>query len=54
VNYADWTFKAYVKNVANNRGVTSMASETTNPLGSPFGAVYVTPRTVGVSASVNF
>ncbi len=54
VNYADWTFKAYVKNLANNRGISSMGSETIDPHGSPFGAVYVMPRTVGISASVSF
>ena len=54
VNYADWTFKAYVKNLTNRRGISAMSSETTDPQGSPFGAIYVTPRTVGVSASVSF
>lgn len=54
VNYASWTFKAYVKNVTNGRGITSVSPETTDPLGSPFAATYVMPRTVGVSATVNF
>ncbi|MGH8160516.1 MAG: TonB-dependent receptor [Rhodanobacter sp.] len=54
VNYANWTFKAYVKNVTNERGITSVSPETTDPLGSPFAATYVMPRTVGVSATVNF
>ncbi|GAB2558764.1 TonB-dependent receptor [Rhodanobacter koreensis] len=54
VNYANWTFKAYVKNVTNGRGITSVSPETTDPLGSPFAATYVMPRTVGVSATVNF
>lgn len=54
VNYADWTFKAYVKNLTNNRGINSLSGETIDPRASPFGAVYVTPRTVGVSASVSF
>jgi outer membrane receptor protein involved in Fe transport len=54
VNYANWTFKAYVKNVTNERGITSVTPETTDPLGSPFAATYVMPRTVGVSATVNF
>ena len=31
-----------------------MSSETTDPTGSPFSANYVTPRTVGLSASVSF
>lgn len=52
--YDNWAFKAYVKNLGDNRGISSLASETTDPLAAPFGAVYVTPRTVGVSASVSF
>ena len=54
VNYANWTIKAYVKNVTNGRGITSVSPETTDPLGSPYAATYVMPRTVGVSATVNF
>ncbi|MEO6925666.1 MAG: TonB-dependent receptor [Rhodanobacter sp.] len=53
-NYANWTIKAYVKNLTNDRGISSMSSETTDPTGSPFGVIYVMPRTVGVSASVSF
>ena len=54
VNYANWSFKAYVKNVTNQRGINAVEPETTNPLGSPFSAAYVMPRTVGVSATVDF
>ncbi|HET6430986.1 TonB-dependent receptor [Dyella sp.] len=54
VNVARWTFKAYVKNLTNDRGISAMSSETTDPTGSPFSANYVTPRTVGLSASVSF
>ncbi|MFC5525160.1 TonB-dependent receptor [Rhodanobacter ginsengisoli] len=54
VNYGSWTFKAYVKNLTNQRGITSMGSETTDPRGNLFAANYVTPRTVGLSASVSF
>ena len=54
VNYINWTIKAYVKNLTNDRGISSMSSETTDPTGSPFGVIYVMPRTVGVSASVSF
>lgn len=54
VNINNWTLKAYVKNLTDDRGISSMASETIDPLGSPFGVVYVTPRTVGLSASVSF
>jgi outer membrane receptor protein involved in Fe transport len=54
VNYGDWSFKAYVKNLTDNRGISALASETTDPQGSPFAANYVTPRTIGVSATVNF
>jgi outer membrane receptor protein involved in Fe transport len=53
-NYDNWTFKAYVKNLTDSRGISSLGSETTDPRAAPFGAVYVTPRTVGVSASVSF
>jgi iron complex outermembrane recepter protein len=53
-NYEGWTFKAYVKNLTNDRGITSMGSETTDPQGSPFAANYVMPRTVGMSATFNF
>lgn len=54
VNVENWSFKAYVKNLTNDRGISSLSSETTDPTASPFSAVYVTPRTVGVSASVSF
>jgi hypothetical protein len=54
VNYANWSFKGYVKNITNQRGINSIEPETTDPLGSPFAAAYVMPRTVGVSATVDF
>lgn len=54
VNFGNWTVKAYVKNLTNERGITSLGSETTDPHASPFAAVYVMPRTVGLSASVDF
>ncbi|EIL94062.1 TonB-dependent receptor [Rhodanobacter spathiphylli] len=54
VNVGNWTIKAYVKNLTNERGITSLASETTDPHANPFAAVYVMPRTVGLSASVDF
>jgi len=53
-NYGDWTFKVFVKNLANKQGISSISPETINPVGSPFAASYQTPRTVGVSASVMF
>jgi iron complex outermembrane recepter protein len=54
VNYNNWSFKAYVKNLTNERGINAIGPETTDPLGSPFSASYVMPRTVGVSATVDF
>jgi outer membrane receptor protein involved in Fe transport len=54
VNRGNWTFKAYVKNLTNERGIASLGSETTDPHASPFAAVYVPPRTLGVSVSVDF
>jgi iron complex outermembrane recepter protein len=54
VNYANWTFKAYVKNLTNERGITAIAAQTTDPNANPFSAAYVAPRTVGISASVDF
>lgn len=50
----NWTVRAYVKNVTNARGITALSSETTDPLGSPFAASYVPPRTVGVTVSLDF
>lgn len=54
VNYRDWTFEAFVKNLANKHGISSISPETMNPVGGPFQATYQTPRTIGVSASVYF
>jgi iron complex outermembrane recepter protein len=54
VNYANWTFKAYVKNLTNERGITAISAQTTDPNANPFSAAYVPPRTVGISASVDF
>jgi iron complex outermembrane receptor protein len=54
VNYANWTIKAYVKNLTNERGITAIAPQTTDPNANPFSAAYVPPRTVGISASVDF
>jgi outer membrane receptor protein involved in Fe transport len=54
VNRGSWTFKAYVKNLTNERGIASLTAETGDPHASPFAAVYVQPRTVGISASVDF
>jgi DNA-binding protein HU-beta len=51
---AGTSFKAYVKNLGDKRGLTSIGPETTDPTASPFAATYVTPRTVGLSATVNF
>ncbi|ODU66544.1 MAG: TonB-dependent receptor [Rhodanobacter sp. SCN 65-17] len=49
----NWTIRAYVKNLTNARGMTSLSSETTDPQGSPFAASYVPPRTVGVVVGVD-
>lgn len=54
VGHGGWILKAYVKNLTNERGITMLGSETTIPTASPFAAAYVAPRTVGVSASVDF
>ena len=54
INRGNWTIKAYVKNLTNERGIASLASETADPHASPFAAVYVLPRTVSISASVDF
>jgi outer membrane receptor protein involved in Fe transport len=54
VNRGNWTVKAYVKNLTNERGIASLTAETGDPHASPFAAVYVPPRTVGVSVSVDF
>ena len=53
-NLANWTVKVYVKNLANQHGITSVWPETINPVASPFNATVQTPRTVGISASVDF
>ena len=50
----NWTIKGYVKNLTNQRGITALASETTDPQGSPFAASYVPPRTVGVTLGLDF
>ena len=54
VNYANWTVEVYAKNLANRRGISSMWPETIDPVASPFQASYQTPRTIGMSASVDF
>ncbi|TCV97775.1 outer membrane receptor protein involved in Fe transport [Luteibacter rhizovicinus] len=53
-NVGNWTFKVYAKNLANKRGITSVWPETQSSIASPFNATLQTPRTVGVSASVDF
>lgn len=53
-NYGNWTIQAYVKNLTDERGIASIGPETIDPTASPFSASYVAPRTVGVSASVDF
>jgi outer membrane receptor protein involved in Fe transport len=50
----DWTIRGYVKNLTNAHGITSLASETSDPQGSPFAASYVPPRTVGVTVGLDF
>lgn len=54
VNYGNWTIKAYVKNLTDERGITAISAQTTDPDANPFSAAYVAPRTVGISASVDF
>jgi len=53
-NYANWTIELYAKNLINKRGITALWPETINPVGSPFQATYQTPRTIGMSASLDF
>jgi outer membrane receptor protein involved in Fe transport len=52
--YGTWSLQAYVKNLTNQRGITSLTSETIDPQGSPFAASYVPPRTVGVNVTYDF
>ena len=52
--YGSWSLQAYVKNLTNQRGITSLTSETIDPQGSPFAASYVPPRTVGVNVTYDF
>lgn len=54
INVDNWTLKAYVKNLANKHGITSVWPETQSSIASPFSATVQTPRTVGLSASVYF
>ncbi len=54
VNLGDWSVKVYAKNLANRHGITSVWPETLNPVGSPFNATVQTPRTIGVTVSVDF
>ena len=54
VNIDKWSFEAYARNLANKRGIVAMSAESLDPVASPFQANYQTPRTVGVSASVEF
>jgi len=51
-NVDKWSFSLYAKNLGNKRGITAMSAETLDPVASPFQATYQTPRTIGVSASV--
>jgi outer membrane receptor protein involved in Fe transport len=53
-NYANWSIELYAKNLVNKRGITAMWPETVDPLASPYQATYQTPRTIGMSASVDF
>lgn len=53
-NLGNWTFKLYAKNLANKHGITSVWPETQSSIASPFNATVQTPRTIGVSASVDF
>lgn len=53
-NYNNWSLELYVKNLANKREFTSVSSESIIPLASPYSAAYQTPRTIGVSATVDF
>jgi len=50
----DWDFSAWINNVANNRELVSFQG--TSAVGSRTGlrAIYLTPRTLGVSASLRF
>jgi outer membrane receptor protein involved in Fe transport len=54
VNVGVWTLKVYAKNLANRHGITSVWPETINPVGSPYNATVLAPRTIGLSASVDF
>jgi len=54
VNYANWTVEVYAKNLADRRGITAMWPETLGETSGPYQASYQAPRTIGMSASVEF
>ncbi len=54
VTYDSWTLSIYGKNIGDERGIVSLASETLVVSGNPFGASVIQPRVVGAELSVKF
>ncbi|ABQ67447.1 TonB-dependent receptor [Rhizorhabdus wittichii RW1] len=50
----DWSITAYVRNVADKRGVLSAAAEGSQAVTGVFGVNYVQPRTIGLSVARSF
>lgn len=54
VNRGPWTLSLYVKNLTDERGISSITPQTTVATASPFAATYIRPRTMGISFSIHF
>jgi iron complex outermembrane receptor protein len=54
VTYDTWTLSIYGKNIGDERGIVSLASETLVVSANPFAASVIQPRVVGAELSVKF
>jgi outer membrane receptor protein involved in Fe transport len=54
IENGNWRLAFYGKNLTDTDGITFLKSQSLTPAGSPFGAAYIAPRTVGADLSYRF
>ena len=54
IENGNWRLAFYGKNLGNSDGITYLKSQSLSPAGSPFGAAYIAPRTLGADLTYRF
>jgi len=54
IENGNWRLAFYGKNLGDSDGITYLKSQSLSPAGSPFGAAYIAPRTLGADLTYRF